>query len=439
MSSVTRKGFVDEHSGQALDVRSLDDQVARGLQRAGVDRAALDAAAGADGVISGEEWGAVFDALERRDRDGSTATIDLPAGLAGELRDEIARQRVVSTARSVVQTLLQPTARSAAQPAPPATAAYIFDRATGTKTLVDPAAYEAERGKLKLQLTHLLAEIPKDRQAVLREYPLQAVKEMFGQTEEALKHAVSYYAKGDLLMAGAWAKEAGRYSSIEGKAHKLLMDEGALSYVGKRVASAGVGFLEGSSGAFLDLIDKGAGLVGAKPGLSDWNAKRYETIQEGLGALTGMDHSQLPDAAIGKLGGGLATGLAIGKGFHQAGPLGQTVLAISSAGDAVGTIATLKELHAKGASWTEILSNPAHMAKLAGAVGGFAELAGSVPRLADLCEKLGTVAEVAELAALSTEMVAIARDPSLSEADRDRKLVGVFGEFLTMAASKVKT
>jgi hypothetical protein len=432
MSTITRSGFVGEFSGQAIDTRSLPEEVRRELQKAGVDQVMLDQAAGADGVIDGRDWGSLFERLERRDHDGSRETIDAPASLLGALRDEIARQR--SAARPSPAPPAQTAAAAAARPAEPAT--YIYDRTTHTRTLVDARAYEAERANLQRQLKHLLTAIPEDRRAVLKEYPFEAVKEMYGEAEEALKHAVSYYQRGDLLMAGAWARKATQFTGIEAKAHRIMMDEGLASYMGKRLAAAGVGILEGSAGMMLDMIDKGAGLVGVKPGLAEWNARQYDKIQNGLSGLTGIDGTQTTDRALGKLGGGLATGLAVGKGFKDAGALGQTVLAVTSVGGAAATIDAIKDLRARGASWGAILSDPANIAKIAGAVGAFTGAAGNVPALKSFCDQVGLVTSAAEMAALSTAIVQIKGDPNLSEQDRNQKLLDTLGKLLGKAAKQ---
>ena len=166
-------------------------------------------------------------------------------------------------------------------------------------------------------LRYLALEITKDSKTVIEEYPFVAVKDMYAEVTESLQTAARYYSRGNLLMAGRWVKEALQFTDIEIKAHTIFMSHSALSYVGRRVGLAAIGFVEGAADAVLGLVDEGAGLVGYDTGLVEWNTARYNQIKEGYSDISGIEHTAVRDAEIGRFGGKVAGGLALGKGLSM--------------------------------------------------------------------------------------------------------------------------
>ena len=102
----------------------------------------------------------------------------------------------------------------------------IYDRPTRQKKLVDAAAYELERQQLGRRLRYLATAIPKDAEEVLDAYPYESIGDKYKECGEKLQDAGRHYAQGNLLLAGFWAMEAGRYTDLEIEAHRIFESEG---------------------------------------------------------------------------------------------------------------------------------------------------------------------------------------------------------------------
>jgi hypothetical protein len=110
--------------GGYLDVKDLDPQVRAALNRAGVSDQQLAHIAGKNGEISGKEFEALFDGLDRLDRDGDRSTIALETAaakptLAGaaleELRAEIQRQRNTAGHDGIIHLGMRPASSREAE------------------------------------------------------------------------------------------------------------------------------------------------------------------------------------------------------------------------------------------------------------------------------------------------------------------------------------
>jgi hypothetical protein len=113
MTSISRDRFPGELAGADgfLNVNDLRPGTEEALEEAGVDAAELARIAGADGQISTEsEFERLFDRLDRKDRDGSRATIELGekgqrtnAGEAfDQMKAEIERNRAQAHQRGII-------------------------------------------------------------------------------------------------------------------------------------------------------------------------------------------------------------------------------------------------------------------------------------------------------------------------------------------------
>ena len=314
----------------------------------------------------------------------------------------------------------------------------IFDRVAKANKMVNADDYEVERTQLGRLLRFLQKEIPADAKEVLEGYPFESVKDMYSEVMESLQHAANYYSKGDLLLSGRWAQEAKRYTDIEMKAHKLLMEESALSYVGKRVGLAVIGFFEGAADALLGLIDMGAALVGQHPGLVEWNTKRYEQIKGGYSSLSGVDHTLVHDDEIGRFGGKVAGGLAIGSGIAKAAQGGSTaaqLLMFAQVGGGIrSTVDSISAMREKGRTWGDIFSDPATIAQIAGNIAGVAGIgSATIPALKDFLTQAGLIATSAQLSAMTATVIKIQNDTSLTDEQRYQQFLDATANLLVAA------
>jgi hypothetical protein len=311
----------------------------------------------------------------------------------------------------------------------------IWDQQTRKKVMVDSERYEQERSTLARYLRYLAKTIPDDAREVLKGYPFEAVKDMYTEVTDALTEAGKHYAKGELVSARFWAHEAGQFTGIEIKAHKILMDEGALSYVGKRVGLAVIGFFEGAAEAMVGLIDTGAGLVGYHPDLEGKIAERYKVIKDAYSDATGVDHTLTNDAAIGRFGGKVAENLATGKAIGQLGKIGAVINWVQAAAGARSMFETVAQLRAKGASWGDIASNPVVLAQFAGALAGAAGVgASAAPQLKKALDAAGLVLTAGQTAALTAAAISYKDDPNLSEQQNFDKRADLIAGAITSAA-----
>jgi len=125
-NSINRNDFARELAAQGgyLDVNDLDPDVRAALNRAGVSDQQLARIAGKDGEISGKEFEALFDGLDRLDRDGARSTIALDTAgskptLAGaaleELRAEIQRKRGAAGSEGIIHLGMRPASAREAE------------------------------------------------------------------------------------------------------------------------------------------------------------------------------------------------------------------------------------------------------------------------------------------------------------------------------------
>ena len=312
----------------------------------------------------------------------------------------------------------------------------IFDRASNQKIMVDAVRYEEERVHLARLLRYLAKTIPEDAAEVLDGYPFEEVKDMYTDVTESLTTAGRYFSRGELVLARAHAKHASSFSDIEPKAHAILMNESALSYVGKRVGLAVIGFFEGAAGTVLGMVDAGAGLVGFHPGLADWNTKQYDKIKTGYTAASGIDHTLVHDDEIGRLGGKIATGLATGKALAGAGTAGQVVMGVQAVAGVKGTVDTITAMRKTGRSWGSIVTDPVALSQVAGAIAGVAGVgSGAGGDLKQMFDQIGLVATSAQLATLTTAIITIESDQSLSPEERYNKRNDLISDLVTTAVS----
>jgi hypothetical protein len=295
-------------------------------------------------------------------------------------------------------------AGDAADSAPPGMVAMypIWDRKAKQRIMVNAEQYELERQALGRLLRHLVKAIPEDAKTILDDYPFSAVKAMYDDVLDSLNSAGRSYARGDLLKAGIWAKDAMRWVDIESKAHKILLAEGALSYVGKRVSMAVIGIFEGAAETVLGLVDQGAGLVGLKPDLAGWNARQYVKIKDAWSGEMGIDHNLVHDDELGRMGGKVATGLATGKAFSGMGTAGTVITVTQTAAGVQGAVKTVVAMRAQGRAWSEIARDPVAIAQVAGALAGIAGLGSSgLPQFKQFFDDAGLYLTGAQLTSLT--------------------------------------
>jgi hypothetical protein len=313
----------------------------------------------------------------------------------------------------------------------------IFDRGTRKKTMVDATRYEQEGVQLARTLRYLAKEIPADASVVLKQYPFGQVKEMYDDILDSLRLACEHYAKGELLEAGMWAREAAQYSGIEMKAHRIFQQESVFSYVGKRVGLAVIGFFQGAAESLLGLVDQGASLFGVKTGLVEWSAGRYDLIKDAYGGATGIDHTLVHDDEIGRFGGRVAGSLATGKAMAGGGTLGQAGMVVLGTASVKGAVQTVARLRAAGKSWGEILKDPMVIAELAGAVAGIAGMGGAAApqQLRGFLNQVGLGASAVEISALTAKIVSVYADKTLGSEDRFNQLLDLFADVVVSGAS----
>jgi hypothetical protein len=112
-STVTRREFAHGLSadGGSLNINDLPPELSAKLRAAGVDAQDLARTAGADAQLRGEaEMGALFDLLDRLDRNGSSSSfrssvgdVETPPGAAYDaLNEEVARRRLAASSQGVL-------------------------------------------------------------------------------------------------------------------------------------------------------------------------------------------------------------------------------------------------------------------------------------------------------------------------------------------------
>jgi hypothetical protein len=309
----------------------------------------------------------------------------------------------------------------------------IYDRPTKQKKLVDAAAYELERQQLGRRLRYLATAIPKDAEEVLDAYPYESIGDKYKECGEKLQDAGRHYARGNLLLAGFWAMEAGRYTDLEIEAHRIFESEGLLSHLGKRLAFAVVGFFEGAADALLGLVDQGAGLIGYHPGLVEWNTKQYEKIKGGLGSITNIDHTHIHDDEIGRMGGKVAAGLALGKTLQSGGMGGTAVMVVAAAGGIKSTAENIYAMHERGRSWGDIFSDPVVLAQCAGALAGATIAGAGIQPLREFFHTAGLVLTAAQISTATVAIATLDNDKTLSADDKYQKMLDLLGDVLLNA------
>jgi hypothetical protein len=125
-NSISRNEFSRElaDEGGYLNVKDMDPEVRAALHEAGVTDQQLAQIAGKDGEIAGAEFGALFDRLDAKDRDGNRATIALRDGsgqatAAGaaldELRAEVQRKRAAAGNDGIIHLGMRPQSQREAE------------------------------------------------------------------------------------------------------------------------------------------------------------------------------------------------------------------------------------------------------------------------------------------------------------------------------------
>ena len=368
---------------------------------------------------------------QRQAAPGSQTTPTMPAGY-GPMSPEALRllqQQAGNKAVSHLPGLGAPM--TAEQQQPPSLP--IYDRTTRQKKLVDAESYELERQQLGRRLRYLVAAISKDAEEVLDAYPYESIGDKYKECGEKLQDAGRHYARGNLLLAGMWAWEAGKYTDLEGEAHRIFETEGFLSHLGKRLAFAVVGFFEGAADALLGLVDQGAGLIGYHPGLVEWNTNQYEQIKGGLGSLTNIEHTHIHDDEIGRMGGRVAAGLAIGKTLQSGGIGGTAVMIVAAAGGIKSTAENIAAMHQRGRSWGDIFSDPVVLAQCAGALAGATIAGAGIQPLREFFRTAGLVLTAAQISTATVAIATLDNDKTLSADEKYQKMLDLLGDALLNA------
>ncbi len=360
------------------------------------------------------------------------------AGLLGRYRNlpaEVSAQR--DTTPTTPTATSSPSTSSAGPPEEQAVVTLypIYDRDARKKIMVSSERYEQERVILGRLLRYLATAIPSDAKGVLEQYPFEEVKDMYQEVTDALTNAGQRYARGEILTAGYWAREASQFNGIEIKAHKRFLEESALSYVGKRVGLAVIGFFEGAAESLAGMVDTGAGLVGYHPDLEEKIAARYTIIKDAYSASTGIDHNLTHDAEIGRFGGKLTEALATGKALGGLGKVGMVVNATQAAAGLKSAVQAVVAARQSGKSWGAIVRDPVILAQFAGSLAGAAGVgAAGIPQLRSVLSTGGLVLNAAQMTALTTALVTYKDDPNLGEQGNFSRKAELLAGVLTSAA-----
>ena len=205
------------------------------------------------------------------------------------------------------------------------------------------------------------------------------------------------------------------------------------SIFGKRLAFAVVGFFEGAADALLGLVDQGAGLIGYHPGLVEWNTKQYEKIKGGLGSITNIDHTHIHDDEIGRMGGKVAAGLALGKTLQSGGMGGTAVMVVAAAGGIKSTAENIYAMHERGRSWGDIFSDPVVLAQCAGALAGATIAGAGIQPLREFFHTAGLVLTAAQISTATVAIATLDNDKTLSADDKYQKMLDLLGDVLLNA------
>jgi hypothetical protein len=315
----------------------------------------------------------------------------------------------------------------------------IWDKTQKKKVFVDAATYELERKNLERFLRFLAKEIPEDAKNTLEQYPYPEISDEYKDIIDSLNKAGDSFAKGDLLRSRVWANDCKRYTGLELKGWKLFQDESALSYVGKRVGAAVIGFFEGAAEAMVGLIDQGAGLVGLHPDFEEKIHKRYDQVFEAYGEAAGLDTTVGNERNIGRIGGKVAENLATGKAMGELGALGKALNLLQAGAGVKGAVETVIMLKESGKTWSEIASNPVVIAQVAGALAGVAGAGGSLaPEAKAFLDAASGVLTVGQIGGLTVALSQWEDDPKLTPEDNRRRKTDMIADLLTATGTIIQ-
>lgn len=314
----------------------------------------------------------------------------------------------------------------------------------GKEVTVDEHRYTAEGGRLLVRYVTLVNAIKDDAIAVMKEYKLTQIRSLYDEPLDALRSAARSLSNGNLVWAARHLNGARRYVDIEAKAEKMFHDLGAVSYVGKQLDQAAIGFFEGSANALLGMVDMGGAVLGYDPGLVDWNTRQYARIKSGYASATnGIDPDFTSADEIGRTGGQVAAGLATAKFTAGAGVGGAGLVTATGIGGLLKVAGSFKTQHdVLGRDWAEILSDPVNMAQAIGAIAGAMGLgAAAFPAYRQFLGEVGLVVSAGQIGVTAGALFRLSRDKTLSPdqlRDKTLQLIGDALQNVAMTADAVQ-
>ena len=225
---------------------------------------------------------------------------------------------------------------------------------------------------------------------------------------------------------------------IAEKAEKMFFDLGVVSYVGKQLDQATIGFFEGSANALLGMVDMGGAVLGYDPGLVDWNTRQYTKIKSGYASATnGIDPEFTSADEIGRTGGQVAAGLAAAKFAGAGGVAGAGFVAAAGVGGLIKVAGSFKTQHdVLNRSWSEkILTDPVNMAQAVGAIAGAMGLGSAAfPAYRQFLGEVGLVVSAGQIGVTAGALFRLSQDKTLSPDQRRDKTLQLIGDALQNVA-----